>query len=110
MGRFVDGLKHAFGLGADPATAFEPLPEALERIAASVVDRGLETPAIIFLDSLRPVSFFAGQTLHALTPLAKMAGYAEGCEEIAQSLDDREMPGRLARRIEEICAGRRQAP
>lgn len=109
MGRFVDGLKHAFGRGIDPSSAPEPLPESLERLAAAVVERGLEVPAIILLDSLRPLSFFAGQALHALTPLARMAGFEEDCEEIARRLDDREMPGRLARRIEEICARRSEA-
>jgi hypothetical protein len=54
MSTFVETLRHAFSMQrADEVT----LPPALERLARAAVERGMETPAIILVESLTPVAF-----------------------------------------------------
>ena len=108
MGGLIDRLKHAFDVRPDADAGEKPLPEALDRLAAAVVDRGMETPAIVLIDSIRPVSFLAGQTLHAVWPLVRIAGDFKDYEAVAGALEDRQMLERLALRIERLAEERRK--
>ena len=61
----------------------DPLPPAdlalLERVAARVVDSRLEAPAILALETAKPVSLLAGQAMIFFEPLLQvlMPGAAE---------------------------------
>ena len=105
MGRIIAELKHAFAVGPDPSGE-PPLPEALERLAVAVVARGMETPAIVFLDSLTPLSFLASQTMHALWPLVRTVARTEDFPAIAEALEDRRTVRVLVDRIEELALSR----
>jgi hypothetical protein len=102
MGAFIDELKHAFALGPAPG---EPaaMPEALERFAASVVERGLEVPALLLLETVRPLSFLAGQGLFAVSPLLKTVVGAEDWEALAAALEDRRTVMALISHIETLA-------
>ena len=76
----------------------------LERVARGVVDRKMETPAIIFLETIRPLNFMTSQTMLAAWPLVKLAGGRDAYREVAESLEDRETLHRLVLRIEELSA------
>jgi hypothetical protein len=101
MPTFAETLRHAFAVQRS-----EPrdLPAALERLARAAVERGMETPAIILVESVTPVAFLGSQALAAVSPLVKMLGFGDDCEEIALALEDRRTVRRLAERIEELAA------
>jgi hypothetical protein len=110
MNRLVDELKHAFAVGPDPERDPRALPPALERLARTVVERGMETPAIIFLDSLTPLSFLASQTMHAFWPLLELVGRADDLPAVAEALEDRRTLRCFAERIEDLAGQRGSAP
>ncbi len=103
MGWFLKELRHAFAVGPNPASEKRALPSSLERLAQSIVDRGMETPAIILLESVRPLNFVTGQTMLAAWPLIKMAHDWTDYREVATALEDRRMLGDLTARIEELA-------
>jgi len=101
MSTFVETLRHAFAM----RPAGEPvLTPALERLAKAAVDRRMETPAIILVESLMPVAFLGSQAMAAVAPLVKMLGFGDDCEEVALALEDRRTVRLLADRIEELAA------
>jgi hypothetical protein len=101
MSTFVETLRHAFAMRR-PEEAV--LPAALERLARAAVERRMETPAIILVESIVPVAFLGSQAMAAVAPLAKLLGFGDDCEEIALALEDRRTVRLLADRIEELAA------
>ncbi len=78
----------------------------IDKIATNVVKRGLETPAIIFLEMHKPVSFFASQGLVVFSPfMAPFVGF-DNVQLASRLLDKRENVERLIQRIEELAAPR----
>ena len=88
------------------ADALEAEEELFKRLARQVVSRGLTTPAILFLEAHRPLSFVAGQFLHALGPLAGLLVEERDVERLAESLCRRDGVERLVRSIEDEEARR----
>lgn len=94
-----------------PVDFGEPLPEEerdamIEKIAMDIHRRGLETPAILFLEMHKPLSFFASQTLIVTTPLiAPIVGF-DRVRNAANLLESRDNVELLIRRIEELAASR----
>ncbi len=92
-------LAHAFALG-DPAP-WTPEDEALlDRLASEVVRRGLQTPAVLFLESSKPLNFLGSQAMTFLQPMAGTLFNAVEWERVAALLERREALERLAARIE----------
>ena len=87
---FKQHWKHAFGLESDNAGKAHPLPAPLERFAREVVDRGMETPAILFLETIRPLNFLASQTLRAAQPLIQWGIPSDAYHSVAAALERRE--------------------
>ena len=106
MGAFLEKLKHAFAVGPAPAGAKRELPPSLERLALEIVERGMETPAMVLLDSIRPISFLAGQAMHAVWPLVNMAGKFDDYQIIAEALEDRQTIELLLAKIESLALAR----
>jgi len=96
---------HAFSMKvADDE--FNPDDIALiERIAGEIVKRRMATPALLFLESIKPLSFFASQAMHMLRPfivaatVRKPASYerfvllmekSEGMEKLIESIENLE--------------------
>jgi len=70
------------------------------RLADEVVARGLTTPALLFLEMHRPLSFVAGQMLHSLGPFAGLIVSREEVECLAHAISRRDGMGRLIACIE----------
>ena len=70
------------GLPAEDQAVFD-------RLARWIVERRMETPAILFLESSRPLSFVGAQAMHFFQPLA--SGLFTGPEygRLARLLEDR---------------------
>ncbi|MCX6362487.1 MAG: hypothetical protein NT029_22060 [Armatimonadetes bacterium] len=79
----------------------------LDKIANQVVGRGLETPAILFLEMHKPLTFMASQGLVVTSPLlAPLIGF-ERVHTVSRLLEDRNNVERLIRRIEDLTMQRR---
>ncbi len=81
----------------------ENLPEQqalLDRIAEAVVDRELAAPAILFLESMKPLSFLGGQFMAFISPFIHMVVDASQYDQIAEAIERRENVEFLIQRIE----------
>ncbi len=70
--KFKQELKHAFATGPANVSLSEEDLAFLEKIATIIVKRGLSTPAIMFLDMYKPLSFLGSQVLAFFEPFMKM--------------------------------------
>jgi hypothetical protein len=78
--------------------------EVIEEIATRVVREKMTAPAIVFLESIKPISFLGGQAAIVATPL--LGGVIEPMrlERYADYFSDRTFIEHLIRRIEELDA------
>lgn len=92
----------------------EPLSDAerdglIEQIASAIARRGLETPAILFLEMHKPLSFFASQTLIVTSPLiAPIVGF-DRMRAASNLLESRANVELLIERLEQLSAAREPA-
>ena len=102
---FKDKLRHAFAVKSTCEGADNKLPEVHEQLAHAIVNRGMETPAIIFLETVIPLNFLGSQIIYALWPLWKMAALPGEATlgEIAGHFESRETIRRLINRIEDMA-------
>ena len=61
-----------------------------QRIAKELVQRGLGTPAVFFIEAFKPFSLVAQQTLYATTPLAAMSGLSPWHKDLTSIFESRE--------------------
>jgi hypothetical protein len=101
-------FEHAFSLDGGA----EPLSEAdtalLERVCKGVVARGLSMPALMFLESVRPLSFIGGQVLVFFQPMLEMFLKAAEIERAARLLERRDVLEMMAVRIEALEAEKKR--
>jgi hypothetical protein len=99
-------LKHAFATAPS-----EPLSVAdvvlLERAADAIVQRGMATPALLFLESVGPLNFLGSQALHFFTPVLNVVFIQRDVERVALLLERRDVLPRLASLIEARAQGPR---
>ncbi|HYM81150.1 MAG TPA: hypothetical protein VEY91_07030 [Candidatus Limnocylindria bacterium] len=81
----------------------------LERLAARVVELHLELPAIVTLETAKPLSFLAGQTLTFFEPMVQSLFRFDGYRRFADLVERREALELLARMIEDQAEQARQA-
>jgi hypothetical protein len=75
----------------------------INSIAAAVVRRGMETPAVLFLELNRPLAFLYSQGLHFATPLLGVFAAPEKVSRLAYLLDEPDKVEQLIGRIEELA-------
>ena len=73
----------------------------IERVARRIEQRGLVTAAVLFLETMKPLSFLGGQMLYLAQPIL-----GESAAEYAGLLEDPDSVDRLLARLE----SRRSAP
>jgi hypothetical protein len=99
-------LREAFAV-----TPTEPLSAGdialLERAADAIVQRGMATPAILFVESLGPMNFLGSQALHFFTPILNVVFSQKDVERVALLLERRDVLPKLASLIEAQSQGRR---
>jgi hypothetical protein len=99
-------LREAFAV-----TPTEPLSAAdialLERAADAIVQRGMATPALLFVESLGPMNFLGSQALHFFTPILNVVFSQKDVERVALLLERRDVLPKLASLIEAQSQGRR---
>ena len=90
-------------MGSDVASAPELTPDerrVLERLADRVVELRLEVPAVLTIESARPLSLLAGQTMTFFEPLVQALFRAPDYRLYASLVERRECLETLARMIE----------
>lgn len=92
-----------------PEVAAEDLA-LLDRLAARLVELRLETPAILTLESARPLSFVAGQAMIFLEPIVLSLFRLPEYRRFAALVERRECLGALVDRIEARAAERGAPP
>jgi hypothetical protein len=87
--------------GASAATGLEAEDRALlDRVAARIVALHLEVPAILTLESGKPLSVLAGQTLHFFEPLVAAMLRLPDYRRFARLIERREAIEELIRLLE----------
>ena len=80
----------------------------MDKLGAWLASRSLETPAVLFLESVRPLSFVGAQAMIFLEPFARAVFDVKEYERLARLLERRENLELLVRAIED-AADRRDA-
>jgi len=93
---------------AEPASLADADRALIERLAGRVVALRLEAPALLALESARPLTFVAAQALVFFQPFAQALLPAPDVERLAALLERREAVEALASRIEALAAARRR--
>jgi hypothetical protein len=86
-------------MGSDPSIAPEDL-ELLDRVAARVVDLHLELPALLSLETGKPLSLLAGQTLVFFEPMVQSLFSFPDYRRFALLIERRDVVDALIERIE----------
>ncbi len=73
---------------------------AVERVARFIVRWNLTIPALLTLESMRPLSFVGSQFMHVLSPSITALLSADDWDRLAHLLEDRRGLDHLIRRIE----------
>jgi len=98
------GVREALKVAFAMRPTDEPLtPEdlnLLDRVAVTVVARGMASPALLFLESVGPMNFLGSQALHFLTPILNLACDSREIERAAHLLERRDAISRLIALIE----------
>ncbi len=82
------------------ATLADPPPE-VDALAERVVRFGLTVPAILFLESMRPMNLIGANALHFMAPVLDPLMPGLGVDELARFLERRDSVEALIRAIEE---------
>ena len=97
-------LSHAFSTRSEAETFTIADLALLQRIADAVVQRRMAAPAIVFLESLGPMSFLSSQALHFFAPIIELAFSAHEVSQVAALLERRDTTVRLIALIEAASA------
>ena len=68
MKRFRKGLRNAFSLESPYGPLTDADRDLLDRLAHAVVERQMGTPAVLFLESVRPLNYIGSQAMVFLRP------------------------------------------
>ncbi len=76
--------------------------EAMDRVARFLVRFGLTVPAILWLESLRPLAFTGSQFMHLMTPAIAAFLPVNQWNALAALLEERDGLERLVSHIEKV--------
>src|SRR5688572_12782592 len=88
--RFTAGWRNAFAV-EPPGLAIPSDAERaiVERVLVAIVRREMAGPAILFLESVRPLNYVSAQLLHFFGPVASLVVDADGLKIFAGYLERR---------------------
>ena len=99
--RTRDSLIHAFAV-QDQQLAFCAEDEALlDRVAHYIAARQMTVPAVLFLESMRPLNFIGSQVMVFLQPILASFFSAQDYGRLADILEKRQSADVLIRKIEQ---------
>jgi len=80
----------------------ERTAELVEKVATFFAERRMGTPAILFFESVRPLSFIGSQVMYFLNPFASVLFKGSEFEEFAAIMQDHENVQLLIQRIDDL--------
>jgi len=83
----------------------EERDSAIDRIAAAIVQRGMETPAVLFLEMNKPITYIASQGMIVMSPFFAPFIGANNMRIATRLMEKRENIELLMRRIEDLSNG-----
>lgn len=98
------GLAHAFATRSESEIFTIEDLALLQRVADAVVQRRMAAQAVLFLESLGPMSFLGSQALHFFAPIIELAFSAHEVSQVAALLERRDTTVRLIALIEAASA------
>ena len=101
------GLRHAFTTEPESITFSEEDEDLMVRVAEVIVQRDMEAPATVFLESMGPMNFLGSQALHFLAPILECAFSVKDVEHIARLLERRDSIPRLIALIDAKSSAKR---
>jgi hypothetical protein len=82
----------------------QPLPEeenrVLDKLAGKVIEKGMTVPAIIFLESVKPLNFIGSQAMVFFEPMVQTLFNTHDYNIVRQALEKRETIENLLQKIE----------
>ena len=100
LARARAGLRHAFAVQPETQPLAIEDVQLLERIAETIIKRGMAAPATMFLESMGPMNFLGSQALHFITPIIDCVLSIKEVEQVARLLERRDTVTRLIAIIE----------
>jgi len=91
------------GIDLDSPLSIEDRDRMIDGLAAKIVGRGLETPAVLFLEMHKPLSYVASQAMLVALPFLGPVFGAQNAADVSKILKDRENLDLLIARIEEMA-------
>jgi len=103
MNKFIEIIKHAFAIEKkDYEDLSDEEKEQLDKIAKGIVSRGLTTPSIMFLESVKPLNFLGSQVMLFFRPIVAAIFPASSYDRVEAILEKRQSIEWLIIRIEEF--------
>ena len=99
-------LKQAFSLERYEAPLTDQERRLLERIAAAVVRRRMETPALFILESAKPLNYLGSQAMAFFEPVVRGLFAATDYGRVRRILERRQSVETLLQEIENQGAGK----
>lgn len=99
----MNWLKHAFAI--DDGEDVQPSPsqkEAIDRVLTEVLRRGMAVPAMMALETCRPLNYVGSQLLVFLSPVIKVTLGIQAQDEFARFLEKRGSIEYLLTRLEQL--------
>ena len=85
-----DSIKHAFALGEkENFTPNEKQIQVLDRVCREVVKRQLAMPAILLLETFRPLNYIGSQVMHFFQPIISAVLTVDGYTDFTELLEQR---------------------
>ena len=103
-------LKNAFAVDVDGEPLSEEDQVILTKIASFIVRRGMSTPALLLLESVKPLNFVGSQAMLFFEPILKSLFHADNYERVRLILERREGIELLLTKVEEIESGQGESP
>lgn len=79
----------------------------LRDVAGAIAVRGLAAPALLWLESMRPLSFVGSQLMHFASPFVRLAAPDSSWPRLATLLEERPNLSRLLDHLQDASAARR---
>ncbi len=106
MNKFVKIIRHAFAVEKeDYEELTQEEKDILDKLARGIVSRGLTTPSIMFLESVKPLNFLGSQVMLFFRPIVGAIFPTTSYDRMETILEKRRSVEWLIVKIEEFEAG-----
>ena len=99
----IETIRHAFDLGnKEPFSPNDNQKIIVEKVCREIIKRNLALPAIVTLETLRPLNYLGSQIMHFFHPIISSVLTIDGYTEFSSLLEKRESVDYLINKIRSI--------